>query len=281
MTTHDAKDAEDAEGAPGGARAAGARTFLTSGDAYDSFMGRYSRPLAVAFLDAIGISAGQRALDVGCGPGALTSALIDRLGADQVCAADPSPPFVEECARRHPGVDVRLGSAEAIPFDDQSFDAVLAQLVLHFVSDPEAAGREFRRVVRPGGIVGASVWDFAEGMQMLRSFWDAALAVQKDAPDEARTLRFGRPGEIVGLLERAGFEEVTETSLEVSSEYADFDELWSGFRAGIGPAGTYCLSLPDDQQAELREELHRRVGSPTGAFELSAVARCAHGRAPA
>jgi SAM-dependent methyltransferase len=261
--------------------AEGARTFLTSGDAYDSFMGRYSRPLAVEFLDAVGVTAGLRALDVGCGPGALTGALVDRLGADAVAAADPSPPFVAECARRHPGVDVRLGPAEAIPFDDGSFDVVLAQLVLHFVTDPEAAGREFRRVLRPEGVAAACVWDFAEGMQMLRFFWYAAVAIQDDAPDEARTLRFGRPGEIVELLEAAGFEGVTEVSIGVRSAYADFDELWAGFQAGIGPAGAFCRSLPDDRRAALRHALFERVGSPTGGFELSATARAAHGRAPA
>src|SRR6188474_2888650 len=129
--------------------APGARSFQTTGDAYDAFMGRYSRSLAAAFADSVGLAhtapAGTTALDVGCGPGALTGVLAARLGAGSVSACDPSDPFVADCALRNPGVDVRLGRAEAIPFDDGSFDLVLAQLVLHFVSDPFQAASEFRR----------------------------------------------------------------------------------------------------------------------------------------
>lgn len=257
----------------------GAATFRTSGATYDAFMGRYSRPLAEVFVDTVGVSSGT-ALDVGCGPGALTGVLVQRLGASAVAACDPSPPFVAECAARHPGVDVRAGRAEALPFDDASFDAALAQLVLHFVSDPPAAARELRRVVRPGGVVGACVWDFAGGMEMLRRFWDAALALDPAAPDEARALRFGGPGEIADLLDEAGLVDVVESTLEVSSTYAGFDELWSGFLAGIGPAGTYCTSLPEDRRGALREELYRRLASPTGVFTLSAAARCAHATVP-
>ena len=164
----------------------GARSFLTSGNAYDAYMGRYSRLLADVFADAVGVGRGHRALDVGCGPGALTGVLVERLGVEAVFACDPSPPFVAECAVRHPGVDVRLGQAEALPFDDGRFDVALAQLVLHFVSDPEQAGGEMRRVVRPGGIVAACVWDFAERMEMLRLFWDAALTVDPNALDAHR-----------------------------------------------------------------------------------------------
>jgi SAM-dependent methyltransferase len=258
----------------------GAGVFLVTGQAYDGFMGRYSRPLAVAFADAVGVAAGQSALDVGCGPGALTGVLVDRLGAGSVSAFDPSPPFVAECAARHPGVVVRLGRAEAVPFAAGSFDCVLAQLVLHFVTDPGQCVREFRRVLRPGGVAAACVWDFAEGMQMLRLFWDSALMVDPAAPDEARTLRFGREGEIAEILIQAGLDDVTETTLEVDSTYPSFEELWSGFLAGIGPAGSYCLSLSDDRRATLRDELFDRLGSPTGAFTLAATARCASGHTP-
>lgn len=258
----------------------GAATFLASGRAYDRFMGRYSRPLAVAFAEVAGVQAGQSALDAGCGPGALTGVLADRLGAGSVAAFDPSPPFVAECAARHPGVDVRTGRAEAIPFAAGRFDRVLAQLVLHFVTDPVQAAREFRRVLRPGGVAAACVWDFAEGMQLLRHFWDAALAIDPAAPDEARTLRFGRAGEIAELFGTAGLADVAETTLEVHSSYPSFDELWSGFLAGIGPTGSYCLSLPDDQRAALQDELFRRLGAPTGPVTLTATARCASGRSP-
>jgi SAM-dependent methyltransferase len=210
----------------------------------------------------------------------LTTVLVDRLGAGAVSACDPSPPFVAECATRNPGVEVRLGRAEAIPFDDGAFDCALAQLVLHFVSEPDNAAGELRRVVRPGGVVAACVWDFAAGMEMLRHFWDAALTVVPDAPDEAQTLRFGRPGEIADLFRDAGFDEVTETTLTVSSTYSGFDELWAGFLAGIGPAGSFCVALSDEQRAAVRGDLFDRLGSPREAFSLAAVARCAHARTP-
>lgn len=258
----------------------GSESFLVSGDDYDRFMGRYSRLLATALADEVGVAAGHVALDVGCGPGALTGVLVDRLGPDRVHAFDPSPPFVAECARRHPGVDVRVGRAEAIPYVDERFDRVLAQLVFHFVAEPGQAVEEFRRVLRPGGVVAACVWDFSEGMQMLRHFWDAALDVDPAAPDEARTLRFGGPGEIAELLETAGFDEVTETTLQVNSTYVEFDELWSGFLAGIGPAGAHCVALPDQDRMAVRDGFFRRVGSPSGSFTLSATARCTAGSSP-
>ena len=257
-----------------------ARTFLVGGSDYDSFMGRYSGPLAALFADAAGVRAGQDALDVGCGPGALTGVLVARLGAASVGACDPSDTFVEECAERCPGVTVRAGRAEAIPFDRARFDRVLAQLVMHFVADPDRAMREFARVLRPGGIAAACVWDFSEGREMLRSFWDAATALDPAAPDEARRLRFGRSGELSELFERGGFQDVRETTLQVSSTYTGFEELWAGFLRGIGPAGSYCVGLGAPARGRLRGALFDRLGSPDGPFTLGAVARCATGRAP-
>ena len=254
---------------------AGARTFAVAAATYDSFMGRYSRPLAERFADAAGVQRGHTALDVGCGPGALTAVLVARLGVDDVCACDPTPGFVAECAARLPGLRVQLGRAEAIPFETGRFDHAMAQLVHHFVSDPDEATREMMRVVRPGGRVSGCVWDFEDGMAMLRAFWDAALAIDTAAPDEARTLRFGRPGEISELFESAGMVDVVESTLHVESTYADFDELWNGFLAGVGPAGAYCTALPDHARARLRSALFERLGEPAGPFTLGAVARCA------
>lgn len=258
----------------------GVRTFGVAGATYDAFMGRYSRPLAPLFVDAAGVERGVTALDVGCGPGALTSVLVHRLGAEAVAACDPAIGFVTECATRHPGVRVELGRAESIPFETGRFDHAMAQLVLHFVSDPDRAAGEMMRVVRPGGCVSACVWDFEDGMEMLRRFWDAALEVDPAAPDEARTLRFGRPGEIADLFVAAGVLDVVETTLSVSSTYADFDELWNGFLAGVGPAGAYCVSLDDAGRAALRAALYARLGEPSGTIALNAVARCAVGRTP-
>ena len=251
--------------------------FAATGDAYDRFMGRYSRALAAPFADFAGVSPGQRALDVGCGPGALTGELVRRLGAQSVAACDPSAPFVSACAERHPGVDARAGSAEDLPYPDAEFDVVASQLVLHFVSDADRAGQQMRRVTRPGGTVAVCVWEFGQGMQLLRSFWDAAVRLDPDAPDELRTLRYGREGEIEEWLKTAGLGEVVESTLSVSSSYLDFDELWTGFLAGIGPAGAYAVSLPEARQAALRTALFERLGSPEGAFGLDAVARVGRG----
>ena len=256
----------------------GARTFGVPA-AYDSFMGRYSRPLAPAFAGAAGVAAGQRVLDVGCGPGALTEELLGRVGASAVAAIDPSEPFVEECARRNPGVDVRVGAAERLPFEDGSFDRALAQLVLHFVSDQAAAAGELRRVVRDGGSAAACVWDFGGGMQMLRLFWEAARTAVPSAPDEASTLRFGRDGEIGSLFREAGLRDVVTGALTVEVGYEGFEDLWRGFLAGSGPAGSLCVSLEPEPQEALREELRRRVGDPRGPFSLTARAWYAVGRA--
>lgn len=258
----------------------GARSFATSGESYDAFMGRYSQALAPVFADQADVTAGHRALDVGCGPGALTAVLVDRLGTGSVSAVDPSPPFAQACRARFPSVDVREGRAEALPFEDAVFDIALAQLVLHFTSDAAAAAAEMARVVRPGGLVGACVWDFADEMQMLRLYWDSALALDPGAPDEARTLRFGREGEVAELFGAAGLHDVREDLIVVESTYRDVDELWAGFLAGVGPAGTHCLSLAEDQRAAVRQGIEERLGHPTGSFTLSAGARSTTARTP-
>lgn len=253
----------------------GTSTFGVAGATYDSFMGRYSRILASQFADAAAVEAGQVALDVGCGPGALTAVLVDRLGANAVVACDPAPGFVADCSARHPGVRVEVGRAESIPFETDRFNHVLAQLVLHFVSDPDLAISEMMRVARPGGRVSACVWDFAEGMEMLRAFWDAAMEIDPTAPDEARTLRFGGAGEIAQLFATAGMVDVVESTLTVATTYVSFDELWTGFLGGVGPAGAFCTSLDELDRDRLRAALYRRLGEPSGSFTLGAVARCA------
>ena len=250
--------------------------FDMDGAVYDRFMGRYSRPLASHFADFVGLQPGHRSLDVGCGPGALTAELVERVGAAAVSAVDPSPSFVAACRQRHPGVDVRQGGGEDLDFPDAVFDRVMAQLVLHFVDDGEQVAREFQRVLRPAGVAAACVWDLGEGMELLRAFYDAAAAVRQDAPDE-RHLRFGRPGEIAELLDGAGFGDVREATLTVDSEYPDFDELWASMLGGAGPVGAYCTRLDDEHRAALHDQLHARLGAPTGHFTLQATAFAARG----
>lgn len=255
----------------------GTGTFRSGGDAYDSFMGRYSRPLAGAFADFVGVESGSRVLDVGCGPGAWTTVLVQRTGAPNVSAIDPTPEFVAACRLRLPGVDVRQEAAEHLSFDDRVFDGVGAQLVFHFVSEPGSVVAEMVRVVRPGGVVAACVWDFDEGMEMLRCFWAAVGAAGLAVPDDAEVLRLGRAGELAELFDGGGLVKGAETTLRVSSSYETFDDLWNGFLAGVGPAGAYCQALPSDRQAAVRDALFVILRRPSGGFTLDAVARAARG----
>jgi SAM-dependent methyltransferase len=262
---------------------AGAATFQIAAEAYDRFMGRYGPALAAALIQAAGVAAGQRALDVGCGPGALTRALADALGPDRVAAVDPSPPFVEACRQRVPGADIRLGAAESLPFDDDAFDAVLSQLVVNFMTDAAAGVREMHRVARPGAVVASAVWDYAGEMALLRSFWDSATAVDPEgaaARDEGTVMRFAQPQELGGLWREAGLEDVTTGELRVRADYESFDGLWAPLERGVGPAGAYVASLDPPRRAALRDELRRRLGAPAGAFTLPARAWCISGRAP-
>jgi SAM-dependent methyltransferase len=258
----------------------GVRTFTAPADAYDAFMGRYSRELAPVFAEFCGLTQGQRLLDVGCGPGALTSVAIQWLGLDAVSAVDPAPHFVAANRERHPGLTAEQGPVEELPFADDVFDVAAAQLVFHFVSDPERGVREMARVVRPGGTVAACTWDMTNEMEMLRAFWDAALTLWPDAPDEARVLRFGRERELSDLMEAAGMSDVVETTLTVTSLYDSFAELWSTFMGGIGPAGAYLLRKTPDERAALREALFVQLDRPAGPFTLAAVARAVRAVTP-
>jgi SAM-dependent methyltransferase len=253
-------------------------TFAVAADAYDRFMGRYSRELAPRLIDFAGIEPGARVLDVGCGPGALSERLALVVGPERVSAADPSEMFVSACAERLPGADVRRADAEGLPWRHGTFDAALAQLVVNFMRDAYAGVREMRRVVRPRGTVAACTWDYGEGMQMLRAFWDAARALEPDAPDEGRAeARFRRPEELDRLWRAVGLEDVATGPLVVETSYTGFDELWEPLTRGVGPAGSYCASLEPARQEALREELFARLGSPTGPFTLSAKAWAVRG----
>jgi ubiquinone/menaquinone biosynthesis C-methylase UbiE len=249
-------------------------SFDVSGNAYDAFMGRYARELAPVFADFAGVRGGS-ALDVGCGSGLLTEELARRLGAENVAAADPSP-LLEACAARVPGADVRSAPAEALPWPDGSFDAALAQLVIHFLDDPVTGLAEMRRVVRPGGTVAACTWDFPN-MRLLGTFWEVARELDPEAPAENRTHESLE--ELAELGRHAGLEGVQTAMLDVSAHYESFDELWDTFLLAVGPAGEYCLSLPPLRQEGLREEYRRRIGEPDGSFSLPARAWALRGRA--
>jgi ubiquinone/menaquinone biosynthesis C-methylase UbiE len=251
-------------------------TFAVAGDAYDRFMGRYSRELAPRLIEFAGIQPEMRVLDVGCGPGALAEALAERVGAERVAAADPSEPFVEACAARVPGADVRRADAEELPWADSEFDAALAQLVVNFMRDAQAGVSEMRRVARAGGVVAACTWDYGGGMQMLRAFWDSARGFDPQAPDEA-SMRFRTADELEELWRAVGLSDVQTGELVVETAYASFDEFWEPFTLGVGPAGAYTTSLDPDRQQALRDDVLARLGSPDGPFTLSALAWAVRG----
>ena len=208
--------------------------------AYDRFMGRYSVLLARSFVAELGIESGQRALDVGCGPGALTERLSELLGADHVAAVDPSAPFVEAVRERLPGVDARVASAEQLPFEDDAFDLAVAQLVFHFVSNGEQSARELRRVTRPGGRVAACVWDSGGAMTMLHAISRAVVSVDPQAAQEMKPRPYSTDGELGELFGAVGLEDVTAGLLTVRVDYADYDDLWQPFLTGVGPVASPC-----------------------------------------
>jgi SAM-dependent methyltransferase len=251
-------------------------TFAVAADAYDRFMGRYSAPLSPKFADLAGLRPGQRVLDVGCGPGALTAELVRRLGPDAVVAVDPSEPFVAAMHDRFPDVEVAQAPAEDLPFPADSFDAALAQLVVHFMSDPVAGLREMRRVTRDDGVIAASVWDHGGGQGPLSPYWDAVRELDDNAIDESR-LAGAREGHLTELFEAAGIRDVEETALSVEVEHPTFEEWWEPYELGVGPAGAYVLGLDEDRRAELRERCRERLPEPP--FVIEARAWTAVGRA--
>ena len=251
-------------------------SFTVAAEAYDRFMGRYSIPLAPQLAALADVVVGQRVLDVGCGPGALTTELVKRLGPAAVSAVDPSEPFVAAARERHPGVDVEQASAEDLPFPDQAFDASLAQLVVHFMADPVTALREMARVTRKHGVVAACVWDHAGGHGPLSLYWDAARELDPDVEDESQ-LAGAREGHLGELFEAAGLREIEETHLAVNAEHPTFEDWWEPFKLGVGPAGDYAARLDPRQQTELRERCREKL--PTAPFVLTARAWAARGLA--
>jgi len=250
-------------------------SFDVAADAYDRYMGRYSVQLSPQLADLAGVGAGQRVVDVGCGPGALTGELVTRVGAEAVSAVDPSEPFVEAIRQRYPGVEVLRASAERLPFPADMFDAALAQLVVHFMADPVAGLAEMARVTRDGGVVAACVWDHA-GEGPLTLFWRAARALDPNVADESE-LAGVRKGHLAELLESAGLREIEESELWSTVEHATFEAWWEPFTHGVGPAGAHLASLSADGQVELRDTVRAMVSETP--FVVTARAWAARGRA--
>ncbi len=232
-------------------------------------MGRYSVPLAPRFADLASVAAGQRVVDVGCGPGALTTELVVRVGAAAVAAVDPSESFVAAAQERHPTVEVHQAAAEQLPFEDDSFDAAVAQLVVHFMADPIAGLREMARVTRPDGVVAACVWDHQGGSGPLSLFWRAVHDLDASFAGEAGLAGAG-DGQLVRLFREAGLRQVEQHLLWVAVEHESFEEWWEPFTLGVGPAGAYVAGLDAAGRARLREQCHRLA--PAAPFVVEAAA---------
>jgi SAM-dependent methyltransferase len=250
-------------------------SFDVAADAYDRYMGKYSLLLSPQLADFAGVRYGQRVLDVGCGPGALTAELVARLGASAVSAVDPSEPFVAAARERYPGVEVLRASAEQLPFPPLTFDAAVAQLVVHFMADPNIGLAEMARVTRRDGVVAACVWDHA-GQGPLSLYWRAARLLDPEVDDESQ-LAGVREGHLAELFEAAGLHEIEETVLSVSLEHSTFEAWWEPFTKGVGPAGSYLASISAERQGELRETCRSMLpGTP---FVVTARAWTARGLA--
>jgi SAM-dependent methyltransferase len=250
-------------------------------EAYEHYVGRWSRRVAESFVPGLGVPAGLRWLDVGCGTGALTSVVLHAGEPAEVHAVDPSNGFLTHAGRTaDPRVQFSVGDARALPFPDGRFDVVVSGLVLNFLPDPVGAAAELARVAAPGGVVAAYLWDYADGMQMIRYFWDAATALDPAVAeqDEGRRFPLCHPDPLRSLWNGAGLTGVEVEPIDVPTRFRDFDDYWSPFLGGQGPAPGYVGTLDDDSRAALRALLHDRLPvAPDGSITLSARAWAVRG----
>jgi SAM-dependent methyltransferase len=237
-------------------------SLFSEADAYERFMGRWSRALAPQLVAFAGVRNGDAALDVGSGTGALTLAIAAAAPSSHIVGIDVSAPYVNYAQARYasPTIAFEVGDAQQLRFDAASFDRTLSLLVMNFIPDPRKALAEMRRVTRPGGTVTAAVWDYGDGMQMLRVFWDEATAVRPDL--KARDERFQplcRRGELGALWRAQGLQDVAEEPLTIAQRFASFDDFWLPFLDKQGPAGAFVASLPAGDRDRIRDRLRRRL----------------------
>ena len=237
-----------------------------SGDAYEPYVGRWSRLIAREFVRWLAVAPGRRWLDVGCGTGALTQSVLEHAAPSEVVGIDPSAAYIASAGARmedNPQAHFEIGDAQALRAAASTFDAIVSGLVLNFVPQPELAVAEMARVTRPGGTVAAYVWDYAEGMQLMRYFWDAAAALDTKAKelDEGRRFRLCKPEPLSRLFLSAGLEDVEVRAIEVPTYFRDFEDYWSPFLGGQAPAPSYAMSLSEERRAELRERVRASLPS--------------------
>ncbi|HEX7077722.1 MAG TPA: class I SAM-dependent methyltransferase [Candidatus Eisenbacteria bacterium] len=253
-----------------------------TGDAYEAFIGRWSRRVARTFLAWLGVPADAAWLDVGCGTGALAATILETSRPRSVTGVDPSDGFVAHAHRAIPDarVSFHVGDARSLPVADGSFDAVVSGLALNFVPEPDRAVAEMARSCRPGGVVAAYVWDYAGRMEMLRRFWDAAVALDPSAAplDEGPRFPLCREGALADLFSRAPLRDVATRAIDVTTRFRSFDDYWAPFLGGQGPAPTYVASLEAEAREALRERLRRSLpANPDGSIRLTARAWAARG----
>lgn len=263
----------------------GADDNWATGEAYEPYVGRWSRFVGNAFVDWLAVPPDSRWLDVGCGTGVLTQVALEHGLAGRVVGIDSSDALLAyaRSAEPHPAVSFRLGSAESLPFAKGSFDVAVSGLLLNFLSDPARGVAEMRRVVCAGGTVAAYVWDYAGRMQLIRNFWDAAAALDPAAKDLHEGARFplAAPGPLTALFESAGLDEVEGHEIEIPTIFEDFEDYWTPFLGGVGPAPAYCMSLSDAARGALRERLQKTLPSESdGRIHLIARAWAVRGTVP-
>lgn len=235
----------------------------SAGDLYEPYVGRWSRLVARAFLQWLAVPKGKDWLDVGCGTGALTQAILDHGKPRSVRGVDPSPGFIEYAKSRVTGGrrSFEVGDAQSLPLDADAVDAAVTGLVLNFVPEPQRALAEMARVVRPNGVVAAYVWDYAGSMQLMRYFWDAAVALNPAALDldEGRRFPLCQPGPLNVLFTQAGLLAVEAQSIDVPTVFRDFDDYWSPFLGGQGPAPGYAISLSETNREALKARIKSKL----------------------
>lgn len=261
----------------------GSAVVWASGDAYEPYVGRWSRLIGREFLAWLDVPPNGRWLDVGSGTGALSSVILEMASPVEVLGIDPSAGFVAYAQKQvaDPRASFEIGDAQALPVPPATFDAVVAGLVLNFVPDPAAAVAEMAHAARTGGVVGAYVWDYAGGMELMRRFWDAAVALDSAASALAENARFAtvcRPDALADFWRGAGLRNVGSRSVDVPTRFRDFNDYWTPFLGGQGPAPGYTVSLGADQRAALRDRLRADLPiAADGTIELTARAWAVRG----